>query len=548
MSNLPIIYTLDSETDPFKAGRKPEPFAWGLYNGLEYWDFWGDTSTPEVMATLQTLEAGIVYIHNGGKFDIYYLLPWIDQTRDMLIIKDRITQCYMGARWGGFHRVRDSYKILPFPLSQYQKDEIDYALMEREVREQHKESILSYLKGDCVYLWQLCSEYVKTFGPALTIGGTAMKQLKERHDVGEPLTAENDAQLRKDYFIGGRVERFKVGVFEGAWKVYDVNSMYPFVMSSFYHPIGNPTSYGTSITPDTYFVTARGVNRGAFASRDDNGVTFSGGYGIYSVSIHEWIAAMELGLFDCEEVLETVDFAASRMFTDYILHFYNLRRMHKDSLKDHCKTCAVCDTNTHDYCSVGRFDFIYTLFYKFLLNNSYGRFAVNPENFKEYRLTDDITDLHWEGFQPSQLLMDFNLILWEKPSEDFQYANVGTGASITGAARSVLMRGLRRAINPMYCDTDCIICEDLSGVALHGSELGAWDTEKTGNMLAIAGRKMYALWDGTECVKYASKGVRITPEQVTRIAQGEVVTYEREVPTYRLSGAVEWITRKVRSV
>jgi hypothetical protein len=504
-------------------GRKPEPFAWGLYNGLEYWEFWGDRSTSDVMDKLQTLEAGIVYIHNGGKFDIYYLLPWVDQTRDMLIIKERITQCYMSARWGDFHRIRDSYKILPFPLSQYQKDEIDYSTMERDVREQHKETILSYLKGDCVYLWQLCSEYIKTFGPAMTIGGTAMKQLKERHDVGEPFTPENDARIRRNYFIGGRVERYKVGVFQGNWKVYDVNSMYPYVMSAFYHPIGNPTHYGSSITKDTYFVTARGVNHGAFPSRDGNGVTFSQQYGEYCVSIHEWNAAMELGLFDCEEILETVDFDASRMFYDYIMHFYSLRKYAKETG-----------------------DVIKALFYKFLLNNSYGRFAVNPDNFKEYRLTDDSVDLRWSGFQPAQLLADFNLILWERPSEDFRYANVGTGASITGAARSVLMRGLQGATNPMYCDTDCIICEDLSGVTLHASELGAWDTENKGNLLAIAGRKMYALWDGEECVKYASKGVSITPEQITRIAQGEIVTYERDAPTYRLSGAVDWITRKVQ--
>lgn len=540
------IYTLDSETDPFKEGRKPEPFAWGLYNGLEYWDFWGDDSTARVIAKLKELPAGIVYLHNGGKFDIYFLFHAISTEHDMLIIKERITQCYMAAQWGEFHRVRDSYKILPFPLSAFAKDEIDYDLMEREVREQHKDKILDYLRKDCLYLWQLCSEYIKTFGPALTIGGTAMKELTKRHDVGEDFTAENDARIRKAYYIGGRVERYKVGVFEGDWKVYDVNSMYPYVMSAFYHPIGNPSYYGTIINKDTYFVTARGRNRGAFASRDDYGVTFGNEYGEFSVTIHEWNAALELGLFDCEEILETVDFEHSRMFYDYVHHYYNLRRSLKDELKSHLYTCKTCDNKNEVYCRAATLLIIYILFYKFLLNNSYGRFAVNPENFKEYRLTPDDEDLRWQGYEAAQLLADFNLILWERPTEEFHYANVATGASITGAARSVLLRGLQCATNPVYCDTDCIICEGLEGMPLHPSELGAWDLEKQGNLLAIAGRKLYALWDDDTCIKQASKGVNLTPEEIKRIAQGEIVTYTRDAPTFRLSGLVDWITRKVR--
>ena len=522
--NQPIIYTLDSETDPFLKNRAPHPFAWGLYGGPgEYWQTWGDDCTAQIMAILAELPQGIVYIHNGGKFDIYFLLSYIDKEKDMLIIKDRITQCYMKAS-DGHHRIRDSYKILPFALKQYEKTEIDYGKMEREVRELHKDEIQRYLRDDCVYLWELCSEYIKTFGPALTIGSTAMKELKSRHDILEPLTATNDSVIRERYFIGGRVERYKTGVFEGAWKVYDVNSMYPYVMSAFDHPVGNPTNIGAEITEDTYFVTATGYSHGCFPRRNKQGVTFESGYGEYSVSIHEWNAAMQLGLFDCETVTECIDFCHSTKFADYILHFYDARKTAKESG-----------------------DKIKTIFYKFLLNNSFGKFAVNPANFKEYRLTDDTWEMRWEGFTLAQLIPEFNLLLWERPSEEFKYLNVGTGASITGAARSVLMRGLQGATNPMYCDTDCIICEDLQGVDLHPSNLGAWDTEKEGNRLAIAGRKLYALWDGASCVKYACKGVNITPEQIARIACGEVVTYERDAPTYRLSGAVEWLTRKVRT-
>lgn len=522
--NEPIVYTLDSETDPFLQGREPRPFAWGLYcaDG-SYHQTWGENCTADMMAILSSLPHGIVYIHNGGKFDIFFLLRYINQEKKMLIIDGRITQCFVTAS-NGLHRVRDSYKILPFALKQYDKTDIDYAKMEADVREQNKDEIQAYLKDDCLYLYQLCSEYVKTFGPAITIGCTAMKELKARHDVLEPLTPENDAAIRSRYFVGGRVERYKTGVYDGAWKVYDVNSMYPYVMSAFYHPVGNPSLFGNEITKDTFFVTALGYSHGCFPTRDKHGVTFRTGYGEYSVSIHEWDAAMELGLFECEQIIETVDFEHSRMFDDYITHFYIKRKRAKETG-----------------------DKIKAIFYKFLLNNSYGKFAVNPEHFRESIITDDTFDMRWEGYKAAYMMAEFGLIIWEKPAQEFKYANVGTGASITGAARSVLMRGLQKAVNPMYCDTDCIICEDLPGVVLHASELGAWDTEKTGDRLAIAGRKLYALWEGSTCVKSACKGVNITPEQITSVAQGEMVTYERDAPTYKLNGAVEWITRNVRS-
>ena len=139
-------------------------------------------------------------------------------------------------------------------------------------------------------------------------------------------------------------------------------------------------------------------------------------------------------------------------------------------------------------------------------------------------------------------------MLWSKPSEDAKYSNIATGASITGAARSVLMRGVHNSVDAMYCDTDSIICREMRNTEIDAADLGAWKLEKTGNSLAIAGRKMYALFNDSTCVKYACKGVRITPEDIIKAASGEVITYERDAPTYRLDGSVDWITRKIRAV
>lgn len=532
-----IIYTLDSETDPFLKGRKPEPFAWGLYNGSGFRSTWGEHCTRDIVNILWNQEPGIVYLHNGGKFDIFYLLEYIDMEKDMLIIKDRIVQCYLKCATG-FHKLRDSLKILPFSLDTYKKDHIDYSWFEADVRESHREEILHYLRGDCVYLHELCCEYIKQFGPAITIGTTAMKELKKFHDIGETLNQDEDNAIRHKYFFGARVERYVVGVHRGDWKCYDVNSMYPHVMSSFYHPVGHPSSIGTTLNKDTYFITFRGYSDGAFPKRTKNGgVIFPKEHGIYNATIHEWEAAHELGLVQVDEILECVNFQQSRCFVDYITHYYGARKK------------ARLDG-----------DHMHELFYKFLLNNSYGKFAINPENFQEYRLTSNTYDMRWTGYSIAEIIESHNLILWSRDTKEFKYANIATGASITGASRAVLMRGLSGAVEPMYCDTDSIICRELTNVVIDKSQLGAWKLEKTGKLLAIAGRKMYALWqeserfktlDGCgilECVKYASKGVRITPQEITAVARGEVITYQREAPTYRLNGSVDWITRRVRMV
>ena len=68
------IYTLDAETDPFVHGRKPEPFCWDFYDGEIHHTEWGDDATEKMVAYIRTRKPGIIYMHNGGRFDVYYLM------------------------------------------------------------------------------------------------------------------------------------------------------------------------------------------------------------------------------------------------------------------------------------------------------------------------------------------------------------------------------------------------------------------------------------------------------------------------------------------
>src|SRR5574337_285518 len=84
---------LDSETDPFKQGRIPEPFVWGFYDGLMFRHFTHDTahSMIEWIADQKI----IVYAHNGGKFDYHFLLPYMEPYDHVKIINDRLAQYHL---------------------------------------------------------------------------------------------------------------------------------------------------------------------------------------------------------------------------------------------------------------------------------------------------------------------------------------------------------------------------------------------------------------------------------------------------------------------
>ena len=53
------IWVADSETDPFDYDIIPEPFIWGLYNGVDYFEF---TDTGEFVSFVRDRNI-ILYAH-----------------------------------------------------------------------------------------------------------------------------------------------------------------------------------------------------------------------------------------------------------------------------------------------------------------------------------------------------------------------------------------------------------------------------------------------------------------------------------------------------
>lgn len=536
------ICTLDLETDPFHYGEMVQPFTLGFYDGSQFVSIWGrDCVERFVDNFLPTRpEKLTLYAHNGGRFDFFWFLKYLHGKAK--IINNRIVQASIGK-----HELRDSYAIIPVPLADYKKDTIDYEIFRESKREAHREKIIEYLRGDCVYLHELCTAFVKQFGPKLTIGGTAMKELKARHSFDET-NESTDLEIREKFYYGGRNQVFKAGVIPGPIYVYDVNSMYPFVMKEMLHPVSSAAIHGTEISDATAFVSVRGRNHGAFPSRQKDGsLDFTREKGVFHVTIHEYRAGIETGTFEPQEVIETYDFEQFTCFDTFVDDFYQMRMTAADNG-----------------------DEINKLFYKLVLNSGYGKFAQNPENYFDWCFSKIGTlpgAWHncYEGVCEENCKMAWEIafisqneyILWKRPVRELKYYNVATGASITGAARSLLLRGLGSTTKPYYCDTDSIICgAPLKNITTHQKQLGAWKNELTtpGSTIAVCGKKLYAIYDASGNVlkddsgkeKKAHKGARLTGQEILRIAKGATIESVNPVPAFKWDGRVTWTKRNIR--
>jgi hypothetical protein len=346
------------------------------------------------------------------------------------------------------------------------------------------------------------------------------------------------------FFFGGRVECIGGrGEFKGHYKLYDVNSMYPYVMAYYQHPIGrNYTTRRGKPTEKTCFIELECFSKGAFAKKNDEGSTvFPEEYGRYCVSIHEYRIAKKYKLLSQEKILFCVDNEKFTTFEKFIVPLYENRLRTKTILKRLETECLVASAEWNE----AKKD---DIFYKLLQNNAYGKFAQNPRRFKEFYITvpgetpaDD--NKEWGEFPDVE---NSDYWVWSKPIDERRYNNVGTAASITGAARSVLLEAKLNADDPIYCDTDSLICKSLRA-NLDPIKLGAWDCEAEMSHVLIAGKKMYAYekLDGKRIIK--SKGVKGTKwEDIKTLVDGGEIIMPAFAPTLTRNGKQDYIDRRIR--
>ena len=532
------IAVFDAETDPFKLDRVPAPFTCGFYDGDIYISKWGKDCVAECLLEISNLPNDyVIYVHNGGKFDFWFMWNFIDSERSLTIINGRLVEFSMK---NTKHIFRDSLAIIPVSLATYQKQTIDYQLFEMDKRNLSKNRPLieEYLKSDCVYLYELVSKFGQRFcnergNIPISIGQASIKELTKLHPF-QTMTESSDLAIRP-WYMGGRVQCFRSGILKGPWRVYDVNSMYPTVMAEYVHPLQDmwevlekPPESRRSV----WFAEFKGSNRQALPIHTDEGLSFSVQQGTFHACSHELVPAIAAGLVRVDEWISILKPSKTGKFKRFVYKFYKEK---------------------NDFREAG--DKANELFSKFILNSAYGKTGQNPADFRDYKILSNIMHdrkLREQGYEPETRISDEPFIeIWSRksPFHSHGFYNVSIAASVTSAARAVLLDGLQKSIDPIYCDTDSIICRKFKG-DVDPHRLGAWKMEATADYAAIAGKKMYCLYNKVgrriEPIKWASKGGDLEPEEIIRITNGEIIEHTSEVPTFSLSRGISFISRKFR--
>jgi hypothetical protein len=528
------VWAGDCETDPFMHGRVPAPFIWGLWTGATYHEF----DTPEEFADFVRDQDVIIYFHNGGKFDLHFLLKHINLFEPVKVINGRLVVAHIGVC-----ELRDSWNLLPIPLAVYKKDSeeeirralvavgedpnlaADYRLMEEANRNRPgvRRVIRDYLRNDCLFLYELVTQFEADYGRHLTQAGAAMAAWDKMSGLERPRSSRDFFERFSIYYGGGRVQCFEKGIIDEPVEVYDINSAYPYVMMQD-HPYG--LDYTTTDNFDDFnaqsFVTVEAISNGALPYRTERGSLIFPDDNVprtYNITGHELLAAIDTGSVRIIRKVRCYDFVNRINFTPYCEHFFAEKQRAKDN-EDRARY----------------------IFAKNFLVALYGKYGANPDNYGNFQCVpfDEFEQYLEDGYEFDGMIGPHALL--RAPLDDWQcrFINVATAASITGAVRAKLWRAISASHRPLYCDTDSLFA--LAAKLDVGKEIGQWDHEGTAKRFYCAGKKMYLaekVWKpGTPKSsakdKMATKGVRLTAQQIKRLCKGETVVYQPSVPTFSL--------------
>lgn len=565
------IGVLDFETDPFdnKIRSQILPFLCVLYFSEDDYKVFRSENYGELMhellAYLDSITTPLlIYAHNGGRFDYKLMVRYI--RGPVMCQPGRIMKFT-----SGIHEFRDSVNLLKGPLIHYHKEVFDYNKMRKDVRERWMAEIERYCVSDCRYLHQAVLAAREKWGNVLTSGQAGKKEMLKYYPDCCGMTEKMDERYRT-FFRGGRVDCIEgSAIFKGKYQCWDFNSSYPAVMANFNHPNGkNYFDYCVrsegGITSETAFVELDCISNGAFLFRAENdparGPLLSTPRDEvvrrYYVTIQELRVALKFGLLKNIKYHKFHDCKVWINFKQYVEANYKARIITK-------KLLETLPKNTSEYHKAKLEDILV----KTILNTGYGKFAQDPRRFREYLFTDADAPHpggNWEYdtlfFERNEIYLPEGLMVWRRPSPgQKRFNNVATAASITGAARANLLEALQFAKDPIYADTDSIICKGFHEkiyrngqwqtfpFPLDEAQLGALKLEWEASEVGIGGKKLYYALTGEKPIIKAKgfNGSDITVDMLRGlINMGDTFTNVSKAPVFKLDGSQNYIERTVR--
>jgi len=326
------------------------------------------------------------------------------------------------------------------------------------------DELIRYCEYDCRITYEymlLLQRTINTIGGELktTIGSTAMNLYQRKYlPVG---FMRDEAKLKgvkafvEQSYYGGRVEAFKRGRLEEHHnlKLYDINSMYPFIMANFDVPmpesvfkpktntIDNLRYEGVSLCKIRYkpHPDDKYYNYPLLPVRYEKRLVFPHGEWIGHYTHVELRRALSLG-YDID-ILESVCYARKwNMFASYVNDLYKLRMSASDKSEEHT--------------------------YKLLLTSLYGKFGTKAfSDTKFYDMRDkpdsEIEAFSFEYFNTENEVYgevtDSGYI--QKPQEAKAGYVLPIIASYITARSRILLHEYIATYEAWYCDTDSLITD-----------------------------------------------------------------------------------------
>lgn len=465
----------------------------------------------------------IVFSHNGGKFDILLLIKSLNKRKDVkcrFVVSGSSIVCVTietGGKSLNDIYLYDSYRIFQQPLAKL-GESIGISKMSIDYSEIDKKDWESYLYRDCEILWKCVSQLSAVLNELNcnlkpTAGATAISVFR-RNFLSRRLRLEDEGgEWLRPYFAGGRTEAFNLNVNAPCY-VYDVNSMYPFVMRKYTFPIGNP-------------VVVKGDSANEYLAQSSELVSFIGcdveippsmnipnlpykkdGKLLFPVGKFSGVwDSIELATLKkyCPEAKIKVKWAkvypALPLFSSFIETMYDIRKKGG----------------------------IYKIAGKLLANSFYGKFAEGTIK-KAYHFNPDVKEMLDKLDERDNVDLEIpELNIWSTEVDRIpKHTNVAIAAHVTACARTELyeymMLAQSRGAKVYYVDTDSLFLS--KKVFEDSSELGGLKLEGAWGIVTIIGPKMYALTsplEGTE-EKVKAKGFRkLTVEEFYRLVGGEKI-------------------------
>lgn len=228
----------------------------GIYNGKEYFHF----DKLQKLVDYMLDNPKLYYAHNGGKYDLAYLIEPIIQRRlkvQTIETGSRVIEARIVTKEGKLLQIRDSFALLPqslaklcinFKINHPGLSDKDKRVDMLKFKAENPERYYLYLQGDCQSLHEIITclfnrEKLQGINPhsILTGASLAMQVFRRSFLQGSVSCYAGKSglmrEIRKSYY-GGRCEIFEFSDEGASW--FDVHSMYASIMETLSCPISEP--------------------------------------------------------------------------------------------------------------------------------------------------------------------------------------------------------------------------------------------------------------------------------------------------------------------